>query len=376
MSSAKQHDLAEKMQKLTLRYLENLKKSVLVFKKYILLLEMHRSDLGECADLKFQAHSLAGTGSTYGFTDISAAGRALDNYLAGDRFVNKECMKLIRTLLDACEEALASSVRSPAMATQEVDQSFQQDESALPLVLIVDDDENVRNMLMDLLSRDARRLAAANTTDAISLMKKHRPNLVLLDDKMSEGESGLHMLEELEAYPEIKDIPIIMITASTQSEQVMRGLMAGAVDYITKPFDPEAVIKKIQGHLERQNLSILIADDDEAVRAMLSHKFQMAGCKVICTADGATAWETMSQQPFALMVLDRMMPGYDGMTLMRMIKENSSLANIPAVFLTARHYGTDVLDGLNIGAADYIKKPFNPDEVVARCLRLIPAHAR
>jgi len=70
-------------------------------------------------------------------------------------------------------------------------------------------------------------------------------------------------------------------------------------------------------------------------------------------------------------LLDRMMPGFDGMTLLRKMKATDSLSGIPVIFLTARHYGADVLEGLDSGAADYISKPFNPDEVVTRCLRIL-----
>jgi DNA-binding response OmpR family regulator len=79
----------------------------------------------------------------------------------------------------------------------------------------------------------------------------------------------------------------------------------------------------------------------------------------------------LQDQQFALVILDRMMPGFDGMTVLRMMRKTEKLASTPVVFLTARHYGADVLDGLNTGAADYIVKPFDPDEVVARCVRLL-----
>ena len=151
----------------------------------------------------------------------------------------------------------------------------------------------------------------------------------------------------------------------------MRGLMAGASDYVVKPFEPKSLAKVVRARLKRQGSTILIADDDDAVRELLEHKFSTAGCKVASAADGAQAWAMLQDQEFALVVLDRMMPGYDGMTLLRMMRLNQKLSSTPVVFLTARHYGADVLDGLNTGAADYIIKPFDPDEVVARCVRLL-----
>jgi len=241
-------------------------------------------------------------------------------------------------------------------------------EKYLPLLLIVDDDESILDMLKLLLSEDAQIITGRNSTEALSLIKHTKPDLVLLDDNMPGGISGLSLLERLQNLPEL---PIIMITASENPEAVMRGLMAGAVDYITKPFQPEQVAEKVRKRLMRLDNRILIADDDEAVRELLRHKFQNAGCKVLTAVDGAEAWSMLQSPGIGLALLDRMMPGFDGLTLLRKMRASDKLANIPVIFLTARHFGNEVLEGLDSGAADYIAKPFDPDEVVARCLRLL-----
>ena len=242
---------------------------------------------------------------------------------------------------------------------------------ALPQLLVVDDDANIRDLMGELFRHEARVHTAENAGEALALMKKHKPDLVLLDDNMPGSISGLRLLEDIQSMPDIKTIPVVMITASRKPEEVMRGLMAGAADYIIKPIDREKLVSLVQGRIRRQHSAILVADDDAAVRELLEHKFRAAGCKVVSAADGAQAWKMLQDQEFALAILDRMMPGYDGMTLLLMMRKTEKLASTPVVFLTARHYGADVLDGLNTGAADYIVKPFDPDEVVARCVRLL-----
>lgn len=117
--------------------------------------------------------------------------------------------------------------------------------------------------------------------------------------------------------------------------------------------------------------AVLVADDDEAVRELVERKLGHAGCKVVCAEDGAQAWQMLQTQRFALAVLDLMMPGYDGMTLLRMMQNHAQTAHTPVVFLTAKGLSSDVLAGLNTGAADYITKPFNANELVTRCKRLL-----
>jgi len=122
--------------------------------------------------------------------------------------------------------------------------------------------------------------------------------------------------------------------------------------------------------------SVLVADDDEAVRALLADKLPEVGCQVVCAEDGDKAWQLLQTHSFSLAVLDLMMPGHDGMTLLRMMQSHAQVAPTPVVFLTARHLSSDVLAGLNGGAADYITKPFHVDELVTRCKRLLPPSGR
>lgn len=376
MNDIPQQSLPEKMQALKVSYITQLKERQAILERLLAACSQNTLSLEERTELKSQAHKLAGTGTTYGFPDISEHGRTLEDALIDQPdALAQSFVALTQSLLDACNAAIASQPK-PATVFGRKKTFSEAETAALPLLLIVDDDENIRNLLSGLFSNDARILTGTNTEETLSLMNQYMPDLVLLDDMMPGGISGLRMLEDRHSMPEIKDIPVIMITASDKPEEVMRGLMAGATDYITKPFNPETIAPKIKGLLKRLHNKILIADDDEAVRELLKHKFQNAGCKVVLASDGAEAWTALQKHDIALALLDRMMPGFDGITLLRLIKDDSALTNIPVIFLTARHYGADVLEGLNTGAADYITKPFNPDEVVMRCLRLLKSTAK
>jgi two-component system OmpR family response regulator len=113
------------------------------------------------------------------------------------------------------------------------------------------------------------------------------------------------------------------------------------------------------------NLSerILIVDDDAEIRSLVSHYLARHGYAADVAADGAQMRRTLARGHYDLVVLDIMMPGEDGLSLCRSLRERSSL---PVILLTALTEETDRVIGLEIGADDYITKPFGPRELLAR----------
>jgi DNA-binding response OmpR family regulator len=112
--------------------------------------------------------------------------------------------------------------------------------------------------------------------------------------------------------------------------------------------------------------TILVADDEEDVRELVAYRLTRSGYEVIDAADGEEAFRLASERPPDLMVLDVMMPRLDGYELTRRVRAEESLRAVPVILLTARSQETDVGRGFDVGADDYLKKPFNPDELVAR----------
>lgn len=117
---------------------------------------------------------------------------------------------------------------------------------------------------------------------------------------------------------------------------------------------------------------ILLADDDSLLRAVVEHKLLAAGYAVTSVEDGKAALAFAAEQTPAAIVLDAMMPVMDGFEALRRLKSDEALKGIPVVMLTALKREDDVVSALRLGAADYVAKPFNPDELVARLERLAP----
>lgn len=111
---------------------------------------------------------------------------------------------------------------------------------------------------------------------------------------------------------------------------------------------------------------ILVVDDDRQIVRLVSAYLEQAGFQTLTAHDGATALRLVRSERPDLMVLDLMLPDIDGADLTRIIRTDSHLTSMPIIMLTARVDDTDKIIGLELGADDYITKPFNPREVVAR----------
>ena len=122
---------------------------------------------------------------------------------------------------------------------------------------------------------------------------------------------------------------------------------------------------------------ILIVEDDPAVRDVVKHALSREGMETLAVEDGEAALQRLREdvEPFDLVVLDVMLPGMDGISVCREIRAGeagSASSEVPVVMLTARDDEINVVVGLEVGADDYITKPFRPSELVGR----VRAHLR
>jgi DNA-binding response OmpR family regulator len=112
--------------------------------------------------------------------------------------------------------------------------------------------------------------------------------------------------------------------------------------------------------------TILVADDEADVRELVVYRLSRSGYAVVEAADGEQALALAKDRVPDLAVLDVMMPKCDGYELTRRLRTGESTRSIPVILLTARSQESDVTRGFEAGADDYLRKPFSPDELVAR----------
>lgn len=145
-----------------------------------------------------------------------------------------------------------------------------------PLILMVDDVPKNLEVLGNILSREEYDLSVAiNGLEALERIGEIKPDLILLDIMMPEID-GYEVCRQLQSVPETKEIPVIFLTALTETGDIVKGFHAGAVDYVTKPFNSAELLARVSTHLALKN-----ARDD--LKQALAEVKQLSGLLPICS---------------------------------------------------------------------------------------------
>ena len=116
---------------------------------------------------------------------------------------------------------------------------------------------------------------------------------------------------------------------------------------------------------------ILVVEDDPDIAQLIAHYLEKAGYAVAHLSTGAAVMPRVRREPPALVVLDLMLPGLDGLMLCQAMRSDPQTAGIPIIMVTARGEEADRIRGLELGADDYVTKPFSPKELAARVTALL-----
>lgn len=121
---------------------------------------------------------------------------------------------------------------------------------------------------------------------------------------------------------------------------------------------------------------ILVVDDDPLTLALLRHVLERQGLQVSTVADGRAAQDLLQGGPgFDAVVLDLLLPQIGGLALLAWLRQQPAMVSLPVLVLSALDGGQEAVQALTAGASDYLRKPFNPDELLARLRRWLPAPA-
>jgi DNA-binding response OmpR family regulator len=122
--------------------------------------------------------------------------------------------------------------------------------------------------------------------------------------------------------------------------------------------------------------TILVVEDDIDIAALIAHSLEKAGHRVERVTSGTEVLPRLRRAPPDLVILDLMLPGVDGLVVCQAMRADPALAGIPIIMLTARGEESDRISGLELGADDYVTKPFSPKELSARVTALLRRSAR
>ncbi len=308
------------------------------------------------------SHQLKGSGTTYGYPEITSLAAAVLHASGAD--------------FTEAAEALVAGLES----VFETDRPTEH-------ITVVDDDPLIRMILTKTLASPAREFRSAASLAEARREIDATTSLVLLDLFLPDGD-GQVLLTELQADPETADIPVVVLSGSDSEEIRREAMNAGAAAFLQKPFESNTLTTLIEGLLvsgangdcvvaggsdagpaasdEPSELVVLLAEDDDLVAALISDRLSRDGYVVRHHVDGASALADALLSPPDLVILDVMMPKMNGFEVLGRLRASDQTSSLPVIMLTGRGREEDVVHAFDLGATDYIVKPFSPAELVVR----------
>ena len=211
-----------------------------------------------------------------------------------------------------------------------------------PLILIVDDEITSRELLASYLCPEYRIAMAQSGEEAVKQARQLRPDAITLDVLMPDG-NGFETLAALKKDPETATIPIIIVSIVDQKQV---GFALGAVDYLIKPIRKPVLLETIRKYVLPQSdedEAILLVDDDPRTLELLEETLRSAGHEVESVRSGARALEVLSSKIVSAVLLDLLMPGMDGFEVIRHIRQEPTLRELPIFVMTAKNLTGDEL---------------------------------
>ncbi|HET6146214.1 MAG TPA: response regulator [Polyangia bacterium] len=248
-------------------------------------------------------------------------------------------------------------------------------------VLVVDDSLTVRMDLAEALeSAGLRAVACASLREARAALAQGSIAVAILDVLLPDGD-GLDLLQEIRSTPATAAIPVLMLSTEAEVRDRIRGLQTGATDYVGKPYDRGQIVLRARElarewyDADRQaaprRASILVIDDSVTFRRELGRVLADGGYGVLEAETGEQGLQMAADRRPSAIVVDGVLPGIDGATVIRRIRLDEALRGTPCLMLTASDAGQAELQALDAGADSFVSKGEDPDMILARLSALL-----
>jgi DNA-binding response OmpR family regulator len=238
-------------------------------------------------------------------------------------------------------------------------------------VLVIDDSLTVRMDLADALGGagfDVR--LAATAAAAREIIAVFPAELILLDVVLPDGD-GVELLRDLRMTAHGGQASIVMLSSESEVRDRIRALETGADEYVAKPYDRGFIIAKARELRRKRNptapgVCVLLIDDSPTFRAIVGKALHGAGYRVIYAATGEEGLRAASEHRPDAIIVDGVMPGIDGATVIRHVRLDAVLRRTPCVLLTASDEPGAELRALDAGADAFVRKDVELDVIIAR----------
>jgi len=244
-------------------------------------------------------------------------------------------------------------------------------------VLIVDDSLTVRMDLADAFeAAGLQPVLCSSIREARDTFAAQSIDLVILDVLLPDGD-GVELLREIRTNPATSELPILMLSSEADVKDRIRGLKTGANDYVGKPYDAAYVVargrellrshpQKEMGPAAAEKATILVIDDSVTFREELRRALEQSGYAVITATSGEKGLRLAASRRPAALIVDGVMPGMDGATVIRRLRLDTALRGLPCLLLTASDEQGVELRALDAGADAFVRKEEDMDVILAR----------
>ncbi len=264
-------------------------------------------------------------------------------------------------------------------------------------VLVVDDIlPNVKLLEAKLASEYYDVLTATSGPEALEKVESESPDIILLDVMMP-GMDGFEVCKIIKSNPKYAHIPVVMVTALTDATDRVRGLEAGADDFLSKPLNDTALMARVRSlvrlkmtidewrvrentatqlGVSENNISvmnepvekadILVVEDQDYDSEKFVDTLAQDDDTVTVVKSGTQAMERIMAQPFDLLVISLNLESEDGLRLCSHLRSSDRTRSIPILMVAADEDMSRIAHGLEIGAHDYILRPVDTNELLAR----------
>lgn len=238
-------------------------------------------------------------------------------------------------------------------------------------VLIVDDSLTVRMDLADAFNDAGLETRLCSTlAEARDALAQTSPEVVVLDILLPDGD-GIQLLKEIRTSQSSNAV-VVMLSTEAEIRDRIRGLQTGADEYVGKPYDSGYVVAKTQELLQERRRSattattVLVIDDSPTFREELRTALEAADYTVATAATGEEGLRLAASQRPAAILVDGVLPGIDGATVIRRLRLDAALRDVPCLLLTASEGMNAELRALDAGADSFVRKEDSLDVILAR----------
>lgn len=234
-------------------------------------------------------------------------------------------------------------------------------------LLLVDDDPVMLRIIQGMLSKGGyESISVDSVKQAIKTLEKDPTIELVISDVNMPKSGGFELLRIMSCSPRLANIPVILCTSHSDPDTLLRGMRAGAKDFLVKPFDAEILIARVQKNIHHGKRTVLLVEDEQLVREKIGGIIEREGFTVVLCETAEDGLEALVKKRIDLVVSDIGLPGMTGLDFIKLVKER--FGNIPVAFITglSEKYSREV--AIKCGADGYITKPFRNTEII-RMLR-------